>query len=64
MHLLFRMIWNMELLKFVEQSVMRKVQENKEWLELNAAHQLLVYADSATLLGENEEKYWSSIRCQ
>jgi hypothetical protein len=39
-----------QLINFVLEYAIRKVQGNQVWLKLNGTHQLLVYADDVNLL--------------
>jgi hypothetical protein len=41
------------LFNFALEYVITKAQENRKELQVNEAHQLLVYADDVNLLGEN-----------
>ncbi|KAJ4441931.1 hypothetical protein ANN_11794 [Periplaneta americana] len=47
--------WLIRLIAWCSQYAIRKVQDNRECLELNGLHQLLVYADDVNMLEENAQ---------
>jgi hypothetical protein len=55
MHFLFRMVWNKTLYDHASEYAIRKVPQtlNKEELELNVTHHLLIYTDDIHLFGSN-----------